>query len=146
MNALALALLLSVLAPSDRAAIENIAVAGDAAWNARDAAALANTFTLDGHNTILNTPVDLRGRDAIRSYFENSLAKADRALRHRTVVEELTPVGDAVVVAAVRVSLVKVNADGSETVVRKFTGTSVIVKDGDAWRIRVNRVHPESGV
>lgn len=121
-------------------------MAGDAAWNARDAAALANTFTLDGHNTILNTPVDLRGRDAIRSYFENSLAKADRALRHRTVVEELTPVGDAVVVAAVRVSLVKVNADGSETVVRKFTGTSVIVKDGDAWRIRVNRVHPESGV
>lgn len=146
MNALVLALLFSVLAPSDRAAIENIAAAGDAAWNARDAAALANTFTPDGHNTILNTPVDLRGRDAIRTYFENSLGKADPALRHRTVVEELTPVSDAVVVAAVRVSLVKVNADGSETTVRKFTGTSVIVKDGDAWRIRVNRVHPESGV
>jgi len=132
-----------VLSAADREAILAIAGDGDAAWNARDAAGLAATFTADGRNTILNTPVDLRGREAIVAYFKSSLAKVDPALRHRTVVDELTPVAPGVVVAAARVWLDRVDANGAATAVKKFTITSVIVREGDAWRIRVNRVHPE---
>lgn len=131
------------LSPADREAILAIASDGDVAWNARDAKALAATFTVDGHNRILRTPIDLRGRDAIEAYFTNSLSKVEAGLRHRTVVDAITAVADDVAVADIRVALERTEANGSITVVRRFSGTAVVVRDGDAWKIRVNRVHVE---
>lgn len=135
-----------VLSAQDREQLLAIAVAGDAAWNARSADGLAATFTADGQNTILGTPLDLRGRDAIRSYFATSLPKTDPALRHRTVVDELTPIGANVVIAGGRVWIERLNADGTLTPVKRFTITSALVRENGAWRIRVNRVHPEEKV
>lgn len=133
----------ALLSLADHKAILAIASDGDAAWNARDAKALAATFTADGDNRILGTPVDLRGRDAIESYFANSLSKVAEGLRHRTVVDAVTPISNDVAVADIRVSLEQSGPGGTVTVVRRFTGTAVVVREGDAWKIRVNRVHLE---
>jgi uncharacterized protein (TIGR02246 family) len=135
-----------LISPADERAIREIAVQGDVAWNARDAGALAATFSADGRNVILNTPVDLRGREAIAAYFASSLPKVPADLRHRTRVEELTPVTSDVVVASIQVWLERVGPDGARTPVKRFSGTAVVVREGDAWRIRVNRVHPETNV
>ena len=151
----ALAVLLSMLAlaaqaapplsPADHKAILAIAGDGDAAWNARDAKALAATFTIDGDNRIVGTAVDLHGREAIEAYFAKSLSKVAEGLRHRTTVDAVTPVSGDVAVADIRVSLEQTGPGDTVTVVRRFTGTAVVVRDGGAWKIRVNRVHLETG-
>lgn len=127
------------LAPVDRAAIMDIAVKSDAAWNERDAERLAAFFTADGDNQILGTPVDLEGRQAIADYFKASLAKVDPAMRHVTAVRELHWVTPDVVVSDVDVKLEK-TADGVTSVVRKFAGTAVLLRTAEGWKIRVNRV------
>lgn len=133
----------TLLSPADQKAILAIASEGDAAWNARDAKALAATFTVDGDNRIVGTPVDLRGRDAIEAYFAGSLSKVAAGLRHHTVVDVVTPISSDIAVADIRVRLERTGDDGAVTVVRRFSGTAVVVRDGDAWRIRLNRVHLE---
>lgn len=130
------------LAPADREAIVRVASDSDAAWNARDAVRLASFFTRDGDNRILGTPVELRGRDAIVSYFTGSLAKVDPAMRHVTDVRELHRITADVVASDVDVRLERTAADGTTSVVRKFSVTAILVRTDEGWKIRLNRVRP----
>jgi len=121
-----------------------LAAQSDARWNARDAAGLSALYTAEGHNRIVGTPVDLRGRDAIRAYFTQSFPKTDAALVHHTVVEEVQRVSPDVVVVEGRVWLERAGADSAHAVVRRFTMNAVIVREQDAWRVRWNRARVEA--
>lgn len=122
-----------------------VALAGqsDARWNARDAAGLSALYTAEGHNRIVGTPVDLRGRDAIRAYFTQSFGRTDAALVHHTVVEEVQRVSPEVVVVEGRVWLERVGADSTRAVVRRFGMNALLVQEGGAWRVRWNRARLE---
>lgn len=135
-----------VLSARDREEIIALGASVDTAWNARDAAALAAAFAVDGQNTILGTPLDLRGRDVIRAHYTTALAKTDPALRHRSVVDELTRISPDVVIAGGQAWIDRVNADGTVTPLRRFTITTAVVRENGVWRIRVSRVHPEEKI
>ncbi len=120
-----------------------LAAQSDARWNARDAAGLSALYTAEGHNRIVGTPVDLRGRDAIRAYFTQSFVKTDAALVHHTVVEEVQRVSPDVVVVEGRVWLERTGADSAHAVVRRFGMNAIVVREGDAWRVRWNRARVE---
>ena len=120
-----------------------VATQSDARWNARDAAGLSALYTAEGHNRIVGTPVDLRGRDAIRAYFTDSFTRTDAALVHHTLVEEVQRVSPDVIVVEGRVWLERVAADSSRAVVRRFTMNAVLLREGDAWRVRWNRARLE---
>lgn len=120
-----------------------LAQQSDARWNARDAAALSALYTAEGHNRIVGTPVDLRGRDAIRAYFTQSLARLEPAMRHRTVVDEVQRLAPDLVVVEGRVWVERLGADSSRTTVRTFTMHGIIVREDGAWRVRWNRARPE---
>jgi hypothetical protein len=118
----------------------------DVRWNARGAAELSALYTAEGHNRIVGTPIDLRGRDAIRAHFTQSLARTEAALVHRTVVDEVQRVSPDVVAVEGRVWLERGGADSARTVVRAFGMNAVLVQDGGAWRVRWNRARPEPAV
>ena len=123
--------------------IVTLAEQSDARWNARDAAGLSALYTAEGHNRIVGTPVDLRGRDAIRAYFTQSFPRTEPALVHHTVLEEVQRVSPDVVVVEGRVWLERTGADSAHAIVRRFTMHAVIVREGDAWRVRWNRARLE---
>ena len=131
------------LTDAELRAVVALAEQSDARWNARDAAGLSALYTAEGHNRIVGTPVDLRGREAIRAYFAQSFPRTDAALVHHTVVEEAQRVSPDVIVVDGRVWLDRVGPDSTRTVVRRFAMNAVLVREGDAWRVRWNRARPE---
>lgn len=131
------------LSDEDRAAILALARANDTAWNARDAEAFASTYTRDARNVVVGTPVDLRGRDAIRAHFARSFLRIEPAIRHRTIVDELVPVAPDVVVAGGQVLLERRLGDGTAAPLQRFAMTAVLVREKNVWRIRTHRAHPQ---
>lgn len=131
----------SGLAPEDAAEVLRLAEAGDAFWNRKDAAGLSRLYTEDAHNWMVGTDMNLRGRDAIAAYFTGTFARRGPGLRHRTVVTELQLVAPGVVAADGDVFVEQVAEGQPPRVLRRFTMSSVAVKDAGGWRIRINRVH-----
>jgi uncharacterized protein (TIGR02246 family) len=128
---------------ADAKAIVALADAADDAWNRKSVEGMAAAFTPNGHNRILGTPVDLRGHEEMKSYFTAAFARRTGVMRHVTTVEEIELVAPATAVSDARVAVEQQNADGSWSVVRTFTATSVVVKEDGAWKIRTNRVRPD---
>ena len=130
------------LPEADVRALVALADLTDVHWTNKDAAALTALYTPDGHNRILGTPIDLRGQEAIRAFFTQSFAKREPGLRHRTVVEEVQQIAPGI--AAVDGSVYLEAVDGEKvTLVRKFSMNAVVVKEGGAWKVRLNRVRIE---
>lgn len=132
----------SGLTDAEAAAVLRLSAAGDAFWNDKDAAGLSGLYTTDAHNWMVGTEMDLRGRDAIRAFFTQAFAQRGPGLRHRTVVTELQRVAPDVVAADGDVFVEQVVDGGAPRVLRRFRMHAVAVREGDGWRIRINRVHP----
>lgn len=133
----------SGLTEAETAEILRLAQAGDAFWNAKDAAGLSTLYTEDAHNWMVGTVMDLRGRDAIRDFFAGTFAQRGPGLRHRTVITELQRISPDVVAADGEVFVEQVMEGGTARVLRRFTMNAVAVRSADGWRIRINRVHPQ---
>jgi uncharacterized protein (TIGR02246 family) len=130
------------VADADAAEILRLAEAGDAFWNAKDAAGLGALYTEDAHNWMVGTEMNLRGREAIAEFFARSFAQRGPGLRHRTVVTELQLIAPGVVAADGDVVVEQVVEGQPPRVLRRFTMSSVAVKGPDGWKLRINRVHP----
>ena len=132
----------SGLSQADAAEILRLAEAGDAFWNAKDAAGLSALYTDDAHNWMIGGEMNLRGREAIAEFFTRNFAQRGPGLRHRTVITELQLVAPGVVAADGDVVVEQVAEGQPPRVLRRFTMNSVAVKGPDGWKIRINRVHP----
>ncbi|MBN8742121.1 MAG: hypothetical protein BGP24_18145 [Lysobacterales bacterium 69-70] len=134
------------LAAADRAALEKLVTRADAAWDSRDAAGLAALYIADGTLRVGSVNATVEGAAAIRDYFTASFARVEPQMRHETTLVGLHPINHDVVVADTTVELVRVAADGSRTVVRRFTTPTVAVRSGAEWRIGAARaqVIPEA--
>lgn len=123
------------LAPADRAVLEQLVVRSDAAWNSRDAAALADLYVDDATLRVGTRDETLTGTAAIRDYFTESFARVDPRMRHETTLVGLHALRDDVVIADTTVELVTGNPDGSRRVVRRFTTPTVAVRSGSEWKL-----------
>lgn len=132
----------SGLSPAEATEILQLATAGDAFWDAKDAAGLSTLYTEDAHNWMVGTEMDLRGREAIRTFFTASFAQRGPGMRHRTVITELQRISPDVVAADGQVFVEQVGESGAARVLRRFTMNAVAVRGPEGWRIRINRVHP----
>ncbi|HEY0143357.1 MAG TPA: hypothetical protein VGF48_20865 [Thermoanaerobaculia bacterium] len=131
------------LPEADVRALVALADLTDVYWTNKDAAALTSIYTADGHNRILGMPVDLRGQKEILAFFTRSFSAPRAAgLRHRTVVHEVQQIAPGI--AAVDGSVYLESVEGEKvTLVRKFSMNVVVVKEGGAWKVRLNRVRVE---
>ncbi|WP_257387369.1 YybH family protein, partial [Tahibacter caeni] len=133
-------------AAADRAALEQLVTRADAAWNSRDAAALAGLYVADGTLRVGSASATVEGAAAIRRYFTESFARVEPQMRHETTLVGLHAINEDVVLADTSVELVRVAADGSRTVVRRFATPTIAVRSGGDWRIGAARaqVIPEA--
>lgn len=125
--------------PEDRAALQALVERSDAVWNARDADAMAALYSANATLRIIGRDVIVEGAAAIHDYFTRSFARLEPGMRHRTRLTGLHPQSDDVVVADAHVRLTRVDADGTETLVREFTTLTVAVRDGKQWRLSAVR-------
>ncbi|GMV29997.1 MAG: hypothetical protein AMXMBFR59_21220 [Rhodanobacteraceae bacterium] len=123
------------LAPADRAVLEGLVVRSDAAWNERDAAALADLYAGDATLRVGSREQTLIGAAAIRDYFSESLARTPPDLRHETTLIGLHVLDADVVIADTTVELISPAPDGSRHVVRRFTTPTIVVRSGREWKL-----------
>lgn len=127
------------LLQADRIAVEALAGAADAAWNARDYKGLSAMYVEDGTLQVSGTAVE--GVGAIHEYFRKSFARLDPAMRHITQVTGLHPQSNDVVLADTLVRLVRQDAQGEQTV-REFSTVTVVVRRDGQWKLSGVRAYP----
>lgn len=125
--------------PEDRAALQALVERSDAVWNARDANGMAALYSANATLRIIGRDVAVNGASAIHDYFTRSFAGLEPGMRHSTRLTGLHPQSDDVVLADAHVRLIRVDADGAETLVREFTTLTVAVRDGKQWRLSAVR-------
>lgn len=133
----------ATLTKADSAALLELAHEVDARWDARDARGFARLFTADADLEVAGEAVTRRIRGTIERDYTASFARADGTLRHRTIVDELHPVADGVVLVDARAWIVRAQGD-SVVPLRAYTTRNVAVRTPDGWRLRVVRSHAEA--
>ena len=116
----------------------------DARWNRRDAAAFGSLFTPDGDLEVIGSEAARRLRGTVPEFYRASFARAQPELRHRTATDELQVIAPGIVLAEGRAWIEREGADGARTPLRAYTTKTLLVRTGDAWRIRVARSHAEA--
>lgn len=128
---------LSCRGSEDLAALQRYADEVDAAWNARDAAALSARYSSDATLGLERSGVRASGREEIHRYFSQSLQAVPPGVLHRTVVRRATPLGQALCLTDNAVTLVRAGADGRFETLNTFSTLTVLQRQGAAagWDI-----------
>jgi uncharacterized protein (TIGR02246 family) len=128
-------------AASDRAALERLAAANDAAWTAKDWAAITGQYVESGTLRVAPTaPIEV-GRNSISRFFRASFERRPAGFRHVTRIDHIEMVAPDVAVADGYVRVERADA-GGWTLVREFTSSSLVVRDGGQWKLHSVRATP----
>jgi uncharacterized protein (TIGR02246 family) len=113
----------------------------DAAWNARDAEALASLFHEDADFQFYNGLM-LRGRRLIhRVYARSIFPSLPEGLRHRSEPARIRLVSETVALGDAKVELLDVNEEDEQKRVQlRIAATIVLAKDGGRWAISAVRL------
>lgn len=118
----------------------------DAAWNARDAKALASLSHADADFQFYNGLM-LRGRRLIQRVYARSIFPSlDEGLKHETETEHLRLLSETVALGDASVALVEVPRDGASEnggqrrLQRQISATIVLTKAEGRWAISAARL------
>jgi uncharacterized protein (TIGR02246 family) len=143
-----LALLLPAAAPAapagpqDRAALQALADATDAAWDKRDVDAMLTNFAADGTLRLGGMPAPVQGHPALRAFFAQGFGTRSGELRHVTRIDHAELTAADLAVADGQVLIQRRTADGGWETVRAFANTSVAVRQGGRWKLSAIRGYP----
>jgi len=116
-----------------------LAARGDAVWDAGDAPGMADLYTADADLRLGGMDGSVKGRSAVRDYFTQSFAKRPADLRHVTRITHAEMVGPDMAFVDNDVRLEQKGPDGAWTLLRSFKNYSLVVRDGDGWKLRAVR-------
>ena len=113
----------------------------DAAWNGRDAKALAVLFTEDADFQFYYGHL-VRGRERIKKYFRDKVFPyLTEGLRHVTRTYKVRTLTDEVVIGDGRVDLVEFNEEGEKIAVQhRLKVTTVVITDEGGWLFSAVRI------
>lgn len=127
--------------PADRAALERLAAANDAAWTAKDWAAITRQYAESGTLRVAPTaPIEI-GRESIARFFQASFERRPPGFRHVTRIDNIEMVAPDLAVAD---GYVRVERSGPAgwTLVREFTSSSLVVRERGQWKLHSVRANP----
>lgn len=134
---------LAAPAPSaDRAALQALAAATDAAWDNRDVQAMMRTFAADGTLRLSGMPAPVQGSAALRAFFTQGFAARAGELRHVTSIDHVELAGPHVAVADGHVAIQRRSAAGAWETVRTFANTTIAVREDGVWKLSAVRGVP----
>ena len=128
--------------PQDRAALQALAHAADAAWDKRDVDAMLTTYAEDATLRLGGMAAPVQGRTALRAFFEQGFAARSGELRHVTRIDHVELAGRDLAVADGQVLIQRRRPDGAWETVRAFANMSVAVRQGGAWKLSAIRGYP----
>ncbi|HYG27146.1 MAG TPA: nuclear transport factor 2 family protein [Caulobacteraceae bacterium] len=123
-------------AANEAARLRAIAEAVDEAWNAGDADRIADLYAAEGDLWPPGAAGPVDGREAVRQHFKRAFAARRDAVRHVSEVRRLDKLTPDIVLADVSVRLEERQADGSWKVTRRFSNATLVVRQGQAWKLR----------
>jgi uncharacterized protein (TIGR02246 family) len=115
----------------------------DRAWNDRDAQRFSSFFTKDGDMHFITMNMHMRGKDEVAETYMKMFSEMPPELQHRTTVKGIHPVTHDVVLLDGVTDIITSNASGTETILRRHTGATVLVRTDAGWRIRAIRIWSE---
>ena len=127
---------------ADRSALQTVAAEADAAWNAKDAAAMSGQYVEDGSVRVGAGSARVEGREAVRAYFAAAFARRPAGFRHVTRIEGIEMIEPDVALAETLVRVERTGAAGGWELVREFKTDSLLVRDKGVWRMRAVRANP----
>lgn len=126
---------------SDREALERLAAANDAAWTAKDWAAITGQYVESGTLRVAPTAPIQIGRDMIARFFQTSFERRPAGFRHVTRIDNIEMVAPDVAVADGHVRVERASP-GGWALVREFTSSSLVVREGRQWKLHSVRATP----
>lgn len=102
---------------------------------------MAALHTPDADVSVRGLP-RLHGRTAIESMFARMFAASTSPLRHRSIVDELSPATSEVAVVDGRIIVERMNGDSTE-VMTQLPFTAVAVRSAAGWQVRIMRAPPD---
>jgi ketosteroid isomerase-like protein len=129
---------------ADRRALEGLAAANDAAWNAKDVPAMAGQYTADGSVRVSPQLPVVAGNGPVSKFFGEAFARRQGVFRHITTLDHVEAVAPDMALADAGVRVEKQEADGSWSLVRSFRNISLVVRENGQWKLRSVRAIPHS--
>lgn len=126
---------------ADRAALEQLASANDAAWTAKDWAAITGQYSEAGTLRVAPTARIEIGREAIGRFFQASFGRRPAGFRHVTRIDNIEMVTPDVAIADGYVRVERAQGSGWE-LMRGFASSSLIVREGGQWKLHSVRANP----
>lgn len=123
---------------ADRAALQAVADRLDRVWDAGDAAAVTAMYTDDGSVRLDGRPFE-QGRDAVRRYFDGTIARRPAGVRHRTRFENIDMLTPDLALVDTHVRIERPGQDGAMETLAAFHNQTIAQRDGDSWRFRAVR-------
>lgn len=116
----------------------------DDAWDARDVARFVSFFTEDGDMNFFTLNMHMRGRDEIARTYTKIFSQLEPSVIHRSTINEIHWIADDVMLLDTTTDIMKSDASGADTVMRRHIAANIVIKKPDGWRIRALRIWSES--
>ncbi|MBN8740635.1 MAG: hypothetical protein BGP24_15110 [Lysobacterales bacterium 69-70] len=123
---------------ADRAALEKVAADLDAVWDAGDTAAVAAFYAADG-SLRMDGRAFVQGRDAIRRYFDETMARRPAGARHVTTVQNIDMLTPDLAFVDTHARIERERTPGERDVLADFHNQTVAVRADGTWRFRIVR-------
>ena len=120
----------------DRIALEHLAAANDAAWNAKDVQTMAGQYMADGSVRVSPQAPVVSGRAPVSKFFGEAFARRQGTFRHITTLDHIEAVTSDMALADAGVRVEKQEANGSWSLVRSFRNVRLVVREGGQWKLR----------
>ena len=123
---------------ADRTALMKVAADLDATWDKGDPAAVTAFYAEDG-SLRMDGQAFTQGRDAIRRYFEATMARRPAGARHVTTVQNIDMLTADLAFVDTHARIERERATGERDVLADFHNQTIAVRDGAIWRFRIVR-------
>lgn len=125
---------------TDRAALQQLAADLDRIWDGGDPAAVTALYAKDG-SVRMDGRTIAQGQEAVRRYFEETIARRPANLRHVTVIEKLDLLTPDLALADSFVRIEQEQPGGGRRVLGEFRTPTIAIREDGKWRFRAVRAH-----
>lgn len=115
----------------------------DDAWNDHDVNRFVSFFTEDTDMHFITLGMRMRGRTEVAQTYTKIFSDMAAGVRHKTVLKGIYPITADVMLLDGVTDIVQSSEKGTETVLRRHTGATVLLRTDVGWRIRVMRIWSE---
>ncbi len=127
--------------PADRAELERLAAANDSAWTVKDWASITGQYVESGTLRVAPTAPIQIGRDSIARFFRTSFERRPAGFRHVTRIDNIEMIAPDMALADGHVRVERAGP-GGWALVREFTSSSLLVREGGRWKLHSVRATP----